>query len=90
MLFYIMEGFILIFHLRLYYEWLPLAFIAKTLGGEFLIIGEEQTPERIRTIENSDLLTKEKIRNIHSISCGGLLGSKKAVNWIKDKNLSLL
>jgi fructose-1,6-bisphosphatase I len=73
--------------IRLYYEWLPLAFIAKTLGGEFLIIGEDQNLVEIRTIKESDLLTREKVMSIHNITCGGLLGSSKAVNWIKDKNL---
>ncbi|MFX1276731.1 MAG: hypothetical protein ACFFBP_10865 [Promethearchaeota archaeon] len=63
--------------LRLYYEWLPLAFIVKNLGGEFLIIGKDDDKKTIETVEP---LTKENIKKIHSTTCGGLLGSKKAVD----------
>ncbi len=66
--------------IRLYYEWLPLAFIAKTLGGEFLIIGEGDKMDEIKTIEDVDPLTKDNIEKIHATTCGGLLGSKKIVN----------
>ncbi|MBN1802913.1 MAG: hypothetical protein JW891_15500 [Candidatus Lokiarchaeota archaeon] len=63
--------------IRLYYEWLPLAFIARTLGGEFLIVGEN---DEIKMIEDVSPLKKELIQNIHADICGGLLGSKKAVD----------
>jgi fructose-1,6-bisphosphatase I len=64
--------------LRLYYEWLPLAFIAKSLGGEFLIIGNE---DQINHIEEIEPLKKDNLIKIHSTTCGGLIGSKSAVDW---------
>lgn len=64
--------------IRLYYEWLPLAFIVKTLGGEFFIISED---DKIKTMENIELLTKENIEKIHATTCGGLIGSKSIVDW---------
>ncbi|MFX0070274.1 MAG: hypothetical protein ACFFAO_04205 [Candidatus Hermodarchaeota archaeon] len=68
--------------IRLYYEWLPLAFIAKCLGGEFLIIDDE---DKIRRIEDVEPLKKNNIKEIHSTTCGGLIGSKNAVNWFIKK-----
>jgi len=65
--------------LRLYYEWLPLAFICKSLGGEFLIIGDEEDSEKIERIENVPTLTIENVEKIHYKVCGGLIGSKYAV-----------
>ncbi|MCP4761984.1 MAG: hypothetical protein GY870_09385 [archaeon] len=67
--------------IRLYYEWLPLAFIAKTLGGDFIIIDESDNLTDMNSVE---LLTKENVNNIHAKTCSGLLGSKKAVNWFKE------
>jgi len=64
--------------IRLYYEWLPLAFIAKSLGGEFLIIEDQN---KIKKMEDIEALTKNNIKKIHAITCGGLIGSKTAVNW---------
>lgn len=66
--------------LRLYYEWLPLAFICKSLGGEFLIIGDEQDKEKIERIEDVTPLTKKNVEKIHSRICGGLIGSRYAVD----------
>ncbi len=65
--------------IRLYYEWLPLAFIAKTLGGEFLIIGDEKEPEVVKKIEDVSLLNLNNVKEIHDKTCGGLIGSKDAV-----------
>ena len=67
--------------IRLYYEWLPLAFIAKTLGGDFIIIDDN---DNITSMESVDLLTRDNIIKIHAQTCSGLLGSKKAVNWFKE------
>ncbi|MFX0056732.1 MAG: hypothetical protein ACFE85_15165 [Candidatus Hodarchaeota archaeon] len=66
--------------IRLYYEWLPLAFIAKTLGGEFFIIGEGVNLDNIKTIEEIQPLTKHNIEKIHMTTCGGIIGSRKFVN----------
>ena len=66
--------------IRLYYEWLPLAFIAKTLEGDFLIIGDEDDSEIVKTIDDVKPLTTESLEKIHTSTCGGLIGSKKAVN----------
>ena len=67
--------------IRLYYEWLPLAFIAKTLGGDFIIIDDN---DNISNMESVELLTRENVKIIHAKTCSGLLGSKKAVNWFKE------
>ncbi|MFO8020304.1 MAG: hypothetical protein R6U96_16895 [Promethearchaeia archaeon] len=69
--------------IRLYYEWLPLAFIARTLGGDFLIIEEEQADVDFRPMESMTPLTKHNIKEIHSNTCGGLIGSKQAVDFFK-------
>ncbi|TXT54999.1 MAG: putative Fructose-bisphosphatase [Promethearchaeota archaeon] len=66
--------------IRLYYEWLPLAFISKTLGGEFLIIGDEEDPQGVKKIEAVSSLTVDKVNRIHMATCGGLIGSKRAVD----------
>jgi len=63
--------------LRLYYEWLPLGFIAKILGGKFLIIDND---DEIKDMDTIDHLTSANIKKIHSTTCGGLLGNKKAVD----------
>ncbi|MFX1442799.1 MAG: hypothetical protein ACFFHV_05240 [Promethearchaeota archaeon] len=67
--------------LRLFYEWLPLAFIIKTLGGEFLIIDNQN---KITNMEDIEPLTKHNITKIHATTCGGLIGSKTAVEWFID------
>jgi fructose-1,6-bisphosphatase I len=67
--------------LRLYFEWLPIAFIAKTLGGELLIVDEE---DNVKTMTDVEPLTKENVNKIHSITCGSLIGSKSAVNMFLD------
>ena len=67
--------------IRLYYEWLPLAFIAKTLGGEFLIIDNQN---HIKKIDDIESLTKNNITKIHATICAGLVGSKTAVEWFID------
>jgi fructose-1,6-bisphosphatase len=66
--------------IRIYYEWLPLAFIAKTLGGEFIVIGDEEDSEAIKNMDDLRPLTAETIEKIHTATCGGLIGSKKAVD----------
>ncbi len=65
--------------IRIYYEWLPLAFIIKTLGGEFLAIGDKDDVDRIRKFEDFILLTKENVKTIHATECGGIVGSKRLV-----------
>jgi len=67
--------------IRVYYEWLPLAFIAKTLGGDFLMIEEGTHNDITKRIEDIIPLTKENVEKIHMTTCGGLLGSKTVVNW---------
>jgi fructose-1,6-bisphosphatase len=67
--------------IRLYYEWLPLAFIAKALGGDFLMIDDSDITT---TMEDVELLTKDIVKQIHARTCAGLLGSKKAVNWFNE------
>lgn len=70
--------------IRLYYEWLPLAFIAKTLKGEFYVIGEAEEEDKISLLEEITPLTKESVNEVHMTTCGGLLGSKKAVELFRS------
>ena len=63
--------------IRVYYEWLPLSFIIKALGGDFLIIGESDGVKHLEDIEN---LSRDNVSKIHTKTCGGLIGNKKAVN----------
>jgi len=66
--------------IRLYYEWLPLAFIVKLLGGDFLIIGEGENLDQTKTIEEIQPLKKNNIEKIHVTTCGGIIGSRNLVN----------
>ncbi|MFX0075443.1 MAG: hypothetical protein ACFE96_08375 [Candidatus Hermodarchaeota archaeon] len=66
--------------IRVYYEWLPLAFIIKTLKGEFLIIGTPEDTGDIKTMEEVQPLTIDNVNEIHTKTSGGLLGSEKPVN----------
>ena len=66
--------------IRIYYEWLPLTFIIKTLGGEFLAIGDEDNADKIRSLEEILPLTIENVKLIHTAECGGIIGSKKLVD----------
>jgi fructose-1,6-bisphosphatase I len=70
--------------IRTYYEWVPLAFIAKTLGGEFFIVEEDNTSNLYDSWNNITQLTKKNVKEIHSDTTGGLLGSFKAVNLFKN------
>ncbi|MHA1293708.1 MAG: hypothetical protein ACTSQJ_13700 [Promethearchaeota archaeon] len=67
--------------LRLYYEWIPLAFIAKTLGGEFLVIDDK---DNIKYMKDVDSLTKDNVKRIHATVCGGLIGTKKIIDLFKN------
>ena len=66
--------------IRIYYEWLPLAFIIKTLGGEFLAIGDKDNVDKIRSLEYIPPLKVENVKINHADECGGLVGSKKLVD----------
>ena len=66
--------------IRYYYEWLPLAFIAITLGGKFLAVGDSKDPDKIRTIEDFPPLQLQNITDLHTKTCGGVLGNKKAID----------
>jgi fructose-1,6-bisphosphatase I len=70
--------------IRVFYEWLPLAFIIKALGGEFLAIGDRNDLEKIQTLEDFEPLTKENVQRIHAIECGGLVGSIKLVDIFRS------
>ena len=63
--------------IRVYYEWLPIAFITKTLEGEFLAFDNE---DNIKYMEDFEPLIKNNVKKIHTLTYGGVLGSKKAVN----------
>ena len=70
--------------IRIYYEWAPLAFIIKTLGGEFLAIGNEENIDKIWTLEDFWPLTKENVKKVHALECGGLIGSKLLVELFRS------
>ncbi len=69
--------------LRLYYEWLPLAFMAKTLGGDFYLI---DFSNNIKKMDEIEPLKKENVNEIHSTTCGGLIGNEKAVRLFNRLN----
>lgn len=66
--------------IRMYYEWLPLAFIIETLKGVFLIIGSLENPDEVKKMEHVEPLTVENVTKIHTRTTGGLLGSENPVN----------
>ncbi|MFX1496608.1 MAG: hypothetical protein ACFFBH_03685 [Promethearchaeota archaeon] len=63
--------------IRVYYEWLPLAFIIKTLVGEFLALDSKN---KTKYLEEIPLLKKDNVKELHTLCYGGIIGSKKAVN----------
>lgn len=63
--------------IRVYYEWLPLAFIIKTLTGEFLALDSKN---KMKYLEEIPLLKKDNVKELHTLCYGGIIGSKKAVN----------
>ncbi len=65
--------------LRLYYEWLPLAFICKTLGGEFYVVEDGPGPYKYGCMEDQKGLDSESVKDVHRTVCGGLVGSREAV-----------
>jgi fructose-1,6-bisphosphatase I len=66
--------------IRVYYEWLPLAFIIETLKGVFLIIGSPENSDDVKKMNSIEPLTIENVNKIHTRTSGGLLGSEKPVN----------
>jgi fructose-1,6-bisphosphatase I len=66
--------------IRIYYEWLPLAFIIKTLKGVFLIIEYSENTNEVKRMEDIEPLTVSNVKEIHMRTSGGLLGSEKPVN----------
>jgi fructose-1,6-bisphosphatase len=65
--------------IRLYYEWLPLALICKTLGGEFFRVEDGIGPYKYGRMEDQKGLNTESLQDIHRTVCGGLVGSREAV-----------
>ncbi len=72
--------------IRIYYEWLPLAFIIKNLKGVFLVIGSVENADEIKNMESIEPLTLDKVNEIHTRISGGLLGSEKPVNLFYSIN----
>jgi len=66
--------------IRLYYEWFPLAFIVKTLGGNFVAIGDDKDIDKIILMEEIEPLQRKNVEEIHTIVCGGILGSEKIID----------
>ena len=66
--------------IRIYYEWLPLAFIIETLKGVFLIIGSPENTDEVNKMEHIESLTVDNVIEIHTRTSGGLLGSEKPVS----------
>ncbi len=72
--------------LRLYYEWLPLAFICGNLGGEFFVVEDGNGPFKCGNLENQKGLSPESLREIHRTVCGGLIGSRDAVEMFRKNS----
>ncbi|MHA1476829.1 MAG: hypothetical protein ACTSPU_01405 [Promethearchaeota archaeon] len=72
--------------IRVYYEWLPLAFIIKNLEGVFLVIGSVENADEVKTMESIEPLTVDNVNEIHTRISGGLLGSEKPVNLFYSIN----
>jgi len=66
--------------IRVYYEWLPLAFIAKTLGGEFLGMDTEEKADEIKSMDDFPVLSKENVKKVHGLTYGAIIGSKNIVD----------
>jgi len=66
--------------IRLYYEWFPLAFIIKTLGGNFVAIGDDKDVDKIILMEEIEPLQRNNVKEIHAMVCGGILGSEKIID----------
>jgi len=66
--------------IRVYYEWLPLAFITKSLEGEFIALEYLNKKEKMKYLEDFEPLKRDNVQKIHSLTYGGILGSKKAVD----------
>ncbi len=66
--------------IRLYYEWYPLAFIIKTLGGNFVAIGDDKDVDKIILMEEIEPLQRNNVKEIHAMVCGGILGSEKIID----------
>lgn len=65
--------------LRLYYEWLPLAFICRLLGGGFYLVEDGNGPYKCGSVDNQKGLHPETLKDVHRTVCGGLIGSQEAV-----------
>ena len=72
--------------IRVYYEWLPLAFIIKNLKGVFLVIGSVENADEVKNMESIEPLTVDNVNEIHMRISGGLLGSEKPVNLFHSIN----
>ncbi len=72
--------------IRIYYEWLPLAFIIKNLKGVFLVIGSVENADEVKNMESIEPLTVDNVNEIHTRISGGLLGSEKPVNLFYSIN----
>ena len=66
--------------IRIYYEWLPLAFIIETLKGVFITISTAENIDDVKRIGDIEPLTASNVQRIHTRTSGGLLGSEKPVN----------
>ncbi|MHA1698458.1 MAG: hypothetical protein ACTSWN_06435 [Promethearchaeota archaeon] len=66
--------------LRLYYEWLPVAFIFENIGGKFLIIEMENDNPVIKTSNDVTPLLKSNVTTQANTVCGGIVGNKKTIN----------
>jgi len=72
--------------IRIYYEWLPLAFIIKNLKGVFLVIGSVENADEVKNMESIEPLKVDNVNEIHTRISGGLLGSEKPVNLFNSIN----
>ncbi|MFX0099237.1 MAG: hypothetical protein ACFFCS_06610 [Candidatus Hodarchaeota archaeon] len=70
--------------LRLYYEWMPMAYIFETLGGTFKIITMEDGEPVINDSSTVTPLLKSNVLDLAHAICGGIIGNKKSVAILEE------
>lgn len=70
--------------LRLYYEWLPIAYIFETLGGKFRIIEFQPDGTPVARDHHEILpLMRSNVEDIADTACGGVIGNKKTIELLE-------
>ena len=70
--------------LRLYYEWMPMAYIFESLGGKFSLVSIEGGKAVIKDSSTVTPLLKSNVLDLAHSVCGGVIGNKKSVDLLED------